>query len=46
MIASKSLKLFINPILEKLTSDNSLINSWFVKRYFVHYIFSIDYYLS
>ena len=46
MVASQSLKLFINPILEKLKSNNSLINSWFVKRYFVHYIFSIDYYLS
>ena len=46
MVASKSLKLFINPILEKLKSDNSLINSWFVKRYFVHYTFSIEYYLS
>ena len=46
MVASQSLKLFINPILEKLKSDNSLINFWFVKRYFVHYIFSIEYYLS
>ena len=46
MVASKSLKLFINPILERLKRDNSLITSWFVKRYFVHYIFSIDYYLS
>ena len=35
MVASKSLKLFINPILEKLKSDNSLITSRFVKRYFV-----------
>lgn len=46
MVASKSLKLFINPILERLKRDNSLINSWFVKRYFVHYIFSIEYHLS
>ncbi len=42
MVASQSLKLFINPILEKLKSDNSLINSWFVKRYFVHYIFQLS----
>ena len=46
MVASQSLKLFINPILEKLKSDNSLINFWFFKRYFVHYIFSIEYHLS
>ena len=39
MVTSESLKLFINSILEKLKSDNSLITSRFVKRYFVHYIF-------